>query len=67
MYTNGKGALPAYLIQFFDIKTNEIHMAYDVQTKITSGEQIKDFHEKYVHVLRQVVENPQVKLSEIAL
>lgn len=67
MYTNGKGALPAYLIQFFDVKTNEIHMAYDVQTKITSGEQVKDFHEKYVHVLRQVVENPQVKLSEIAL
>ena len=67
LYTNGKGALPAYVIQLFNVKTNEIIMAYDVHTKTTSEEAIKNFHAMYLNVLNQVLDNPQIKLSDIQL
>ena len=67
MYTNGKGALPSYVIQFLNAKTNDIDMAYDVQTKIISEEDVRIFHNCYVNVLKQVLDNPQIKVSEIIL
>ncbi len=67
IYSNGKGALAAYLIQVFNAKTNEITMAYDVQTKITSEEKVNAFHDMYVKVLEQVLENPQIQLRDINL
>ena len=67
VYSNGKGALPAYLIQLFDTKTNSIRMGYDVHTKTTSEEHVARFHEMYKHVLNQVLENPQIQLRDIKL
>lgn len=67
VYSNGKGALPAYLIQLFDTKTNSIRMGYDVHTKTTSEEHVARFHEMYKHVLNQVLENPQIQLRDITL
>jgi hypothetical protein len=67
IYSNGKGALAAYLIQIFNAKTNEITMAYDVQTKTTSEESVAKFHAMYVKVLKQVLENPQIQLRDITL
>ena len=67
MYTNGKGALPAYVIQFLNAKTNEIRMAYDVQTKIISEEDVRVFHSLYLNVLRQVLEDPHIKVADIKL
>ena len=67
MYTNGKGALPTYVIQFLNAKTNEIDMAYDVQTKIISEEDVRVFHSYYVNVINQVMEDPRIKVSDIQL
>ena len=67
MYTNGKGALPTYVIQFLNAKTNEIDMAYDVQTKIISEEDVRVFHSYYVNVINQVMDDPRIKVSDIQL
>ena len=67
MYTNGKGALPAYIVQFLNSNTMEIDMAYDVQTKIISEKDVGVYHSLYLNVLKQILENPQVKVSDIAL
>ena len=67
VYTNGKGALPAYVIQFLNTKTNEIEMSYDVQTKITSEVDVRIFHNYYLNVLKQVIEDPRIKISDIVL
>lgn len=67
IYSNGKGALAAYLIQIFNAKTNEITMAYDVQTKTTSKEKVAAFHAMYVKVLEQILNNPQIQLRDITL
>ena len=67
MYTNGKGALPAYVVQLLNSKTNEIKMAYDVQTKIISEEDIRIFHSLYLNVLNQVLDDPRIKVSDIQL
>ena len=67
MYTNGKGALPNYVIQFLNAKTNEIDMAYDVQTKITSEEDVRLFHTYYVNVINQVMDDPRIKVGDIQL
>ena len=67
VYSNGKGALPAYVVQFLNSETHEIDMAYDVQTKIISEEDVRVFHNCYVNVLKQVLDNPQIKVSDIDL
>ncbi len=67
MYTNGKGALPAYVVQFLNSKTMEIDMAYDVQVKITSEEDVRIYHSLYLNVLKQVLANPEIKVSDISL
>ncbi|MBQ3017530.1 MAG: hypothetical protein IJD89_01155 [Clostridia bacterium] len=67
IYSNGKGALPAYIIQLFDTKTNEITMAYDVHTKTTSEEAVAKFHEMYKKVIEQVLNDPQIQLRDIEL
>ncbi len=67
MYSNGNGALAAYVIQLFDIKSNEIRMAYDVQVNSTNEEHVSRFHNMYLNVINQVLENPQIKLKDIVL
>ena len=67
VYSNGKGALPAYVVQFLNAETHEIDMAYDVQTKIITESDVRIFHNRYLNVLRQVLENPQIKVSDISL
>lgn len=67
IYSNGKGALAAYVIQLFDVKTNTMRMAYDVQTKTTSEEHVAKFHQMYKNVLNQVLDNPQIQLRDIVL
>ena len=67
MYTNGKGALTAYVVQFLNARTMEIDMAYDVQTKITNEEDVRIYHSLYLNVLRQILDNPQIKIADINL
>ena len=67
VYSNGKCALPAYIAQLYDVKTNNIRMAYDVQTKIITEQNVADFHNKYLNVIKQVLDNPQITLKDIEL
>ena len=67
LYTNGNGALPAYIIQVLNAKTKEVEMAYDVQTKITGEEDVRNFHACYLHVLKQVLDDPGIKVADIQL
>jgi len=67
LYTNGNCALPAYVIQVLNDKTKEIEVAYDVQTRITSEEDVSNFHTYYLGVLRQVLDNPEIKVADIQL
>jgi len=60
IYSNGKCALPAYLAQFYNVKTGEMAMAYDCQTKIISEQGIADFHKKYLKVLNTIIERPEM-------
>lgn len=67
IYSNQKCALPAYIVQLLNPKTNEIDMFYDVQTKIISEKDVESFHEKYLSVINQVLENPEIKLSSLTV
>ena len=67
LYTNGNGALPAYVIQVLNAKTKEVVMAYDVQSKITSEDDVSNFHTYYLNVLKQVLDDPGIKVADIQL
>lgn len=67
LYTNGNSALPAYVIQALNTKTKEIDMAYDVQTKITSEDDVSNFHTYYLNVLKQILDDPDIKVADIQL
>ena len=67
LYTNGNSALPAYVIQVLNAKSKDVDMAYDVQTRITSEEDVKNFHSYYLNVLKQVLDDPDIKVADIQL
>ena len=67
IYSNGKGALPCYLVSLFDVETNEIRMGYDVQSKITKESDVDNFHANYIEILKQIVENPQRLCKEFKI
>lgn len=67
VYSNGRCALPAYLGLMYDVDTQQIDMAYDVQTKIISEDDVKNYHNNYLKILAQVVENPQILIKDIKL
>ena len=67
LYTNGNCALPAYVIQVLNSETKEIDMAYDVQTRITGEDDVSNFHTYYLNVLKQVLDDPGIKVEDIQL
>ena len=67
LYTNGNSALPAYVIQVLNAKSKDVDMAYDVQTRITSEEDVRNFHTYYLNVLKQVLDDPDIKVADIQL
>ena len=67
IYSNEKGALPAYVAQLYDVDTGEITMAYDVQTKIMAEEDVKTFHDNYVKLINKVLDNDEARLNSINL
>ena len=67
MYTNGKGALPAYIAQLYNTTTGEIVMAYDCHIKTTSKEDVVGFHKKYVNLLLSIVENKDTAVKNLKM
>ena len=67
MYSNGNGALAAYVILLLDVKTNEIRMAYDVQVNSITEEHVDRFHQMYLDVINQVLDNPQIQIKDVSI
>ena len=65
VYSNGKGALPAYIALIWDTHTNEIYVNYDVQTEMCSAEQLIEFQNIYIRVIESVLKNPDTKLEKL--
>lgn len=65
VYSNGKGALVAYMALILDVDSNEIYVNYDIQTKMVKPVQLVDFQNLYIHVVETVIENPDKPLKEI--
>ena len=67
IYTNGKGALPAYIAQFYNTATGEIIMAYDCHIKTTSKNDDLSFHQKYVNLILNIINNPNEIVDKIKM
>lgn len=67
LYSNGKCALPCYLVLLYDVNSNEIRMGYDAQVKLINAEQVDKFHNNYLSLLKQVVSNPSGLISELKI
>ena len=65
IYSNGKGALPAYIALMHNVKTNEIYANYDVQTQMCSPEQLIEFQNIYMNVVETVLNNPEKALKDL--
>ena len=65
VYSNGKGALVTYIALMHDVKTDEIQVNYDVQTRMVTPAQLVEFQNNYIHVIEAVLANPTAKLSDI--
>ena len=65
IYSNGKGALLAYIAMMWDVDTNQITVAYDCQTKTHSAEAIKKYHQALLSVLDQILNNEEIKIQDI--
>ena len=65
VHSNGKGALPAYIAMMQDLKTGEIQVVYDVQTKMITPAQLVDFQNLWIHVAETVMAKENEKLNDI--
>lgn len=65
VHSNGKGALPAYIALMHDLRSNEINVIYDVQTKMCTARQLIDFQNAYMRVVESVLESPDKVLGEM--
>jgi len=67
IYSNGKCALPAYLALLYNMDNGKIDIAYDVQTKIITEEDVKNYHQKLLIVLNQILDNPNINIKDIKI
>ncbi len=65
VYSNGKGALPAYIALMHDIKTNEIYVNYDIQKQMCTPVQLVEFQNIYINVIETVLNTPETGLNKL--
>jgi hypothetical protein len=65
IYSNGKCALPAYVALMWDFNTNDIDVVYDCYKKTHTEENVKNFHNTYVKIIKEVLKNAQIKIKDI--
>lgn len=65
IYSNEKCALPAYLGVLYDLNKQEMQIAYDVQTKIVTEQDVHNYHQRLTNILNQVIDNPQILIKDI--
>ena len=67
VYSNEKGALPAYVAHLYNAKTGEMTMVYDVQSKIITEKDVDNFHKNYEKVIAIVLDNPDIMIKDIKI
>ena len=65
VYSNGKGALPAYIALILDIGTGEIEVVYDIQKQMITPARLVDFHNLWIHVAETVLNNDTQNLNTL--
>lgn len=65
MYSNKKCALPCYIGLMYDFENGSAIVNYDVQTKIISENDVATFHKRYMKLLNEIAENPNIKIKEL--
>ncbi len=65
LYSNEKSVLPCYMALLYNAQKNEIIMDYDVQTKIISEEDVKNYHNSLLKLIDTVLNNPNLKLKDL--
>ena len=65
VYSNGKCALLCYVAIMHDITKEDMQMIYDYQIRNMTAENIRDFHQKYLKLIEQVIDNPQIIIKDI--
>ena len=65
IYSNGKGALPAYLAMLYNVNEGDADMAYDVQDQLMNEQDIIKYHKNYVSVINQIMDNPEIKIEDV--
>ena len=67
VYSNGKFPLPNYIALMYDLNKGNIKVAYDYETMLISEEDIVRFHEDYLGLLEDTVNNPSLIQNDILL
>jgi hypothetical protein len=67
IYSNEKGALPAYIAHLYNANNGEMVMVYDVQKLIIQEKHVDEFHKNYHKVLKAVLDNPEIKIKNIKI
>ena len=65
VYSNGKGALVAYIALVMDPESKEIAVTYDVQDLMITPEVLIEFQNKYVQVIEAVIAHDEETLNQI--
>ncbi len=63
--SNGKGALVDYVAFMLNVKTMEVNVIHDMQTRCITPQQLVDFQNLLIHVVEAVVAAPDKQLKEI--
>ena len=67
IYSNGHGALPTYIALLHDVVSQEIRVAYDCLTILTTDEDVKTFHENMISVTKQIIKKDNIKIKDISV
>lgn len=65
MYSNEKFPLPLYFATLYDVNTHEMDVIYECQRIIHSAKNIDDFHNNYVYVIEQILNDDQTLVRDI--
>lgn len=67
IHSNGKCALPAYIAVLYDVNTERMQIAYDVQTKLMDGNDVENFHKLLISTIRTVLAKPNTKICDLKI
>ncbi len=67
IYSNGKFALPVYFAIMYDVATHKMQIAYDCQRKLFAERDVDRFHNAYINVIKQIIDDQKQKISNVKI